>query len=57
MSVVIAVAVVVVSEVEAEAFEEVVVAGASGTVGRFRSEVTFPTRWPQAHMGRCQARA
>lgn len=36
-----------VSEAEAEAFEEVV-AGADGTMGRFRAEVTFPTRRPQA---------
>lgn len=40
----------VVSEAEAVVFE-VVVAVASGTVGRFRSEVTFPTRGPQAQHG------
>ena len=38
------------AEVEGEAFEAVV-AGASGTVGRFRSGGDFPTRWPQAPHG------
>ena len=33
-----------------EVFGEVV-AVANGTVGRFRSEVTFPTRWPQLSWG------
>ena len=43
-----AIAEAVVAEVEAF---EAVVAGASGTVGRFRSGGDFPTRWPQVPHG------
>ena len=51
----VVIAAVVVSEAEAEAFGEVV-AVANGRVGRFRAEVTFPTRGPAGStMGRCQA--
>ena len=39
-----------VSEVEVEAFEEGV-AGANGTLGRFRAKVTFRVRRPQAQNG------
>lgn len=52
----VAAALVAIAEAEAAVSEveevfEAVVAGASGTVGRFRSGGDFPTRWPQASHG------
>lgn len=39
------------AEVPEEGVFGEVVAVVNGTVGRFRSEVTFPTRWPQLSWG------